>query len=201
MLTVMLASWVVLAFILAWIAESRLRGSPAPISVLALAVGFAVAGMAARVMVFPEGLAPAIATISLVAAAQADARSGFLFDAVTLPSAVLVLILVAVLGRTGEAAAGALPVTAAFGATIFLSRGRVLGMGDLKAMFVMAAAFGPLDSAIALLVASLSGIGTTIVSGRFQRGAELRFGPHLAAGAIFTLLAGDPIARALARGS
>jgi leader peptidase (prepilin peptidase)/N-methyltransferase len=73
----------------------------------------------------------------------------------------------------------------------------MLGFGDVKAMYAVGAAFGPLESLVAIFAACVSGIVTVALAGRLQRGAELRFGPHLAVGAVVALVAGAPIARYL----
>jgi prepilin signal peptidase PulO-like enzyme (type II secretory pathway) len=39
-----------------------------------------------------------------------------------------------------------------------------------------------------LLIASLSALALALLRGRFSRAVRIRFGPHLAAGAILTLV-------------
>ena len=80
---------------------------------------------------------------------------------------------------------------------VLVSRGRWMGLGDVKAMFAVGAAFGPLESLVVIFCAAVSALAAAALAGRLRRGTELRFGPHLAAGTVFTLVAGDSIARQL----
>jgi len=84
-----------------------------------------------------------------------------------------------------------------FGSLVLVSRGRWMGLGDVKAMFAVGAAFGPLESLVVIFCAAVSALAAAALAGRLRRGTELRFGPHLAAGTVFTLVAGDSIARQL----
>jgi len=137
--------------------------------------------------------ASGVACIALVVAAWADARTGFIFDALTLPAGALAASLAALSGAGGEAAAGVTLLVGTFGALVVFSRGRWMGLGDVKAMYALGAAFGPTESLVALLAACACGIVAAAWHGKIQRGYEVRFGPHLAAGAAFALAAGAPL--------
>jgi prepilin signal peptidase PulO-like enzyme (type II secretory pathway) len=74
-----------------------------------------------------------------------------------------------------------------------------MGLGDVKAMFAIGAAFGPLESLIAIFGACASGILAAAVTRRLRPGESVRFGPHLAAGSALALSLGDPIVRFITR--
>jgi prepilin signal peptidase PulO-like enzyme (type II secretory pathway) len=192
-----LVVWGALALALAHLAERSASHDTAPISAGTMLVMLALAGLAVTFRAGWQAAACGASCIALVAAARADARTGYLFDAVTLPSAALAATLAIAAGTTNRALTGVALLTAPFGSLVVLSRGRWMGLGDVKAMYALGAAFGPAESLIALFAACLSGIVTATFHGRLQRGREVRFGPHLAAGAAFTLVAGEPIARGL----
>jgi prepilin signal peptidase PulO-like enzyme (type II secretory pathway) len=137
-----------------------------------------------------------VACIGLWSAAGADARTGYLFDAVTFPAAVLTAAIAIWGGHAGDAAAGVLLLVGTFGATVALSRGTLMGLGDVKAMYALGAAFGPLEGAIALVAACACGLAVALTPGAGRR-SQIPFGPHLAAGAAFALMCGDALARRL----
>jgi prepilin signal peptidase PulO-like enzyme (type II secretory pathway) len=74
-----------------------------------------------------------------------------------------------------------------------------MGLGDVKAMFAIGAAFGPLESLIAIFGACVSGILAAMLAHRLRPGEAVRFGPHLAAGSALALSFGDPILRFITR--
>jgi leader peptidase (prepilin peptidase)/N-methyltransferase len=192
-----LSAWGVLAFALAARAETRHSGTAAPLSGGAVLAALGVAAFAGALRPVGEALAAGAACIALIAAAPADARTGYLFDALTLPACLAALVLAIAFGLEARAAAGVMLLVGPFGGIVVLSGGRLMGLGDVKALYAIGAAFGPLESLVAVVVACLSGIVTLTIRGRLRRGGELRFGPHLAAGAVVTLVAGEPIVHGL----
>jgi len=193
-----LAVWSTASLALARTAESRAAGKTPPLpwrtpAALALATWCALACRATPSAAVTCGLA----CIALVAAADSDARTGYLFDAVTFPAAILTTLAAIVSGTTFDAACGVLLLAGSFGALVVLSRGRLMGLGDVKAMYVLGAAFGPLESLVAIFAACISGIAALSLSGSLRSGARLHFGPHLAAGSLFALVAGDSIVHRL----
>jgi prepilin signal peptidase PulO-like enzyme (type II secretory pathway) len=145
-----------------------------------------------------DAAARGVACISLWSAAGADARTGFLFDAVTFPAAVLTAIIAICGGHAADAAHGVLLLVGTFGAAVVLSRGRLMGLGDVKAMYALGAAFGPADAAVAVVAACLCGLTAAFAPGRAERPAQIPFGPHLAIGAAVALICGDALARSIA---
>ena len=193
------AVWIIAAIVLVRRCEAAV-GAPAaePPQTLAIAAtACAASTVALLARPLPQALAVALACAALVVAAAGDARTGYLFDHVTLPAAVVVAVAALLAGDGMRAAGGVALLVGLFGALVALSRGRLMGLGDVKAMYAMGAAFGPAESAIALFAACISGIATALVAGRMRRGAEIRFGPHLAFGSIVTAAAGDAVAHRL----
>ncbi len=139
-------------------------------------------------------IAPAIAisTGGTILAAVVDARTGFIPDAISVPTAAAALAVAVAEGGADTACCG---VLAAAGALLFLhaiTRGRGIGLGDVKLAGAIGAGFG--------LPAGLTALGAAFVAGgayglwllasrRAARGAEIRFGPFLALGTLLVALA------------
>lgn len=160
---------------------------------LELAVGITIAIAAVELHPAPQAAICGAACIALVVASGADARTGLLFDAITLPAAVLVATLALVFGSGSDAAWGVATVVGTFGCVVLVSRGRAMGLGDVKAMYAVGAAFGPLETLVVIFAACVSGIVAAKLRGNLVRGGHVRFGPHLACGSAFALVVGDPI--------
>ena len=193
LVAISLVTWCAIAIALVRHAERRagMSRTSATWAVFALGTGIALLAVALRPGL--AGAACGVACIALVVAGGADARTGLLFDAITLPAAILAAALAVASGASDLAAWGVALLVGAFGAVVVFSRGRYMGLGDVKAMYAIGAAFGPFESLVAIFAACASGIITAAIVGRFARGAEIRFGPHLAVGATFALIAGDTI--------
>jgi len=174
--------WAAAVFTAAARSGSRIERRRFTIPPVAVLVAGAIAGAAAW-SAQAGSVAPAAACIALLAAGAVDARTGYLVDAVTLPSAIVVLALAIAGGTTSDALAAVLGELVIFGGIYLVSGGRALGLGDVKALYSLAAAFGPFGTALALLSATLSGLALALARGGLQRDRAVRFGPHLAAGA------------------
>jgi prepilin signal peptidase PulO-like enzyme (type II secretory pathway) len=153
----------------------------AELFVPALAVGMVAVAIREPRIAFAEGSA----AVMLAAAGSVDAKTGYLFDSVTLPCAAICSAAAIAGESVPEALLAVLAVSAPLAGLALLSRGAWIGWGDVKASFSLAVAFGPLESPVALLLASLSGL----ISSHFAGGCLRRipFGPHLAIGAAMTL--------------
>jgi leader peptidase (prepilin peptidase)/N-methyltransferase len=133
-----------------------------------------------------------IACAAAIVAAIADCRTGAIFDPL---NAALLIAAIAVRAATGSllvAVAG----TAVCGGSLLLlylmTRGRGLGLGDVKFGFAAGAALGPATGEMALGAAFVGGAAYGVwllASKRATRTSAIRFGPFLAAGAYFSLLA------------
>jgi prepilin signal peptidase PulO-like enzyme (type II secretory pathway) len=194
-----LALWTMCAFALVRRAQVRAFGTAAT-PWLALACTPCIGALALALRPLPEAAACGTACIALALAADADARTGYLFDAITLPTAILVLAIAIASGSGVTAAIGCSMLCIVFGVVVVASRGRAMGMGDVKAMASIGAAFGPAEAMLAIAAACTSGIIEASVRGRLRRHAEIRFGPHLAVGATFALVAGGPLTRSFIGG-
>ncbi|GAC1544758.1 MAG: hypothetical protein NVS3B16_13270 [Vulcanimicrobiaceae bacterium] len=188
-----LLGWLALAMLLGRRAERAVSADavPPPWPTLASAAAVIAGALVSRPI--GEAALCGCACIALVAASGPDARTGYLFDAVTLPAALLVTVLAAANDASGNAVAGVTLLVGTFGTLVICSRGRLMGLGDVKALYAVGAAFGPLESLVVLFAACTSGVIGALLSGKFARGTEIRFGPHLAAGSAFALVAGRPI--------
>jgi leader peptidase (prepilin peptidase)/N-methyltransferase len=189
-----LAVWTAIAYALVRRAQVRAVGSaPVPWFALGTAIGLGAVAIAVRPL--PQAATCAVACIALALAADADARTGYLFDALTIPAAFVTLALAIATGAGVSGLTGCALLVVSFGAIVLLSRGRAMGMGDVKAMASIGAAFGPAEALFAISAACASGIVEASIRGRLQRRSEIRFGPHLAVGAAIALAWGEPFAR------
>jgi len=78
-----------------------------------------------------------------------------------------------------------------FGALVLLSRGKWMGLGDVKYMFLMGLVLGFPEILFGLFVAFLSGaaIGVFLIgTGRKKLSSQIPFGPFLAAGTLVAIL-------------
>ncbi|MEA2784505.1 MAG: leader peptidase (prepilin peptidase) / N-methyltransferase [Candidatus Eremiobacteraeota bacterium] len=124
-------------------------------------------------------------------AAVVDARTGLIPDAVTRTTALAALGCAVATGVAPLACGGAYAVGGALLGLHLLTRGRGLGLGDVKLGTAIGAGFGPAAGIFVLGTAFvLGGAYATwlLLAGRAQRGDTLRFGPFLAAGAAAAAL-------------
>lgn len=166
--------------------ELPLGTTPWPPFVLAASAGTAVS------LGEPSYALPALAAVcgSLVAAIV-DARTGSIPDPLTLATAVIAFGLVAGAGDAMRALTG---VLAGGGALLILhlgTRGRGLGLGDVKLGAAIGAGLGPHLGIAAIATAFVAGAAYAVwllLTGRATRGDAIRFGPFLALGAFTMLL-------------
>lgn len=135
----------------------------------------------------------AILTACAAISAVTDLESGLIFDRVLTVATLLMLPAAAFAGNVATGLAGA----AAAGALLWLphgvSRGRAIGLGDVKLAAVAGFALGPVGGLFALWAAAIGGgLIAAVLLGcrRARRGDALRFGPFLAAGVAFTIAGG-----------
>lgn len=135
---------------------------------------------------------PAVAAVcaSLIAA-HIDARTGRIPDRVTRPASLIALAAAAAGGLATAAFCGAL---AAGGSLLFLyaiTRGRGLGLGDVKLATTIGIGLGPAAGLVALGCAFVAGgayASWLLVTKRAERRDTLPFGPFLAAGTVLAVL-------------
>ncbi|MHB8147625.1 MAG: prepilin peptidase [Vulcanimicrobiaceae bacterium] len=133
---------------------------------------------------------------ALVASTWTDLRLGLIVDRVTLPASVSVLALLIVGGHAIASIVGMAGASAVLLALHMVTRGRGMGLGDVKLAAVIGASLGLYRSVVALGCAFVLGaiVGVVILSiRRARRGAQVAFAPYLAIGSIAAiLLVGSP---------
>ena len=123
--------------------------------------------------------------------ALVDARTGLIPDAVTRTTALAALACSVGSGVAPLACCGAYAVGGSLLVLHMLTRGRGLGLGDVKLGTAIGAGFGPAGGVFALGAAFvLGGAYATwlLLTGRARRGDTIRFGPFLAAGTVAAAL-------------
>jgi prepilin signal peptidase PulO-like enzyme (type II secretory pathway) len=137
-----------------------------------------------------EALARGAVLVALTVGAIADARTGYVFDSVTLPAAVVAIVFA--MGATGDGrpSIGALAIVAPLA---LLAASSWLGWGDVKAAFSLSLAFGPFESCLALFVACVSGLAFAQTPLGRACLPRMPFVPHLAVGALTALIAARPL--------
>ena len=124
-------------------------------------------------------------------AAVVDARTGYIPDALTRTTAFAALALAASSGNAVHACGGAFAVGGALLALHLLTRGRGLGLGDVKLGTAIGVGFGPSAGLFALGAAFVAGgayAAWLLATRRARRGDAIRFGPFLAAGTFAAIL-------------
>jgi leader peptidase (prepilin peptidase)/N-methyltransferase len=130
--------------------------------------------------------------LAVLACGYIDARTGFIPDRITYPALGATLAIAAALHRFDSAALGALCVGGSLAFFYAITRKRGLGLGDVKLGACIGAGLGPACGAIALGSSFIAGgiVGSyLLLSGRAGRKTPIRFGPFLAAGFLFALVA------------
>jgi leader peptidase (prepilin peptidase)/N-methyltransferase len=131
-----------------------------------------------------------IAVLAALACGYVDARTGFIPNRITYPALLAILVVAGVLNRLDSAALGALCAGGALALLYAITRGRGLGLGDMKLAACIGAGFGPVCGMIALGSSFIAGglMGAYLLfSGRAERKTPIRFGPFLALGSLLAL--------------
>ena len=189
-----LVSWVGL--------RGRCRSCGARIGLIYPAVELATAGLLAGCLVVYgvslRAAAAAVLCAALVVVTATDLSHRIVPNAVVLPAAVVVLVLITAAEPSPEWA------IAAVGASGFLLVAALaypggMGMGDVKLAFLMGAALGR-GVAVALFVGMVAALVPSVVlfarHGARARKMAIPFAPFLAVGAVVALFAGHALARA-----
>jgi leader peptidase (prepilin peptidase) / N-methyltransferase len=147
----------------------------------------------------PSRALPALAAVcgSLVAAI-ADARTGAIPDPITLATASSALGLATAAGDVSRAVTGALASGGVLLTLHLMTRGRGLGLGDVKLGAAIGAGLGPQLGIAAVGTAFVAGAAYAVgllLTARAKRGDAIRFGPFLALGAFTMLLVPAVFAR------
>lgn len=134
-----------------------------------------------------------IAFGAVVTAAACDAACGYVFDAITLPCIGMMLTASAISQTFGACALGALAAGGCLLGLYAVTRGRGLGLGDVKLACCIGAAAGVLGGVEALGIAFVLGgvwAAFLLMTHRARFGAEIRFAPYLAAGMALVIIHG-----------
>jgi prepilin signal peptidase PulO-like enzyme (type II secretory pathway) len=132
-----------------------------------------------------QSVSPLIAVACASVSAVTDLQTGLIFDVVTVTALCLIEAVAAATSTLGDATIGACVVGGALLLLHACSRGRAIGMGDVKLAAVLGAAFGIVNGVIVLGAAFIIGAASAVyglTSGRLRRGDGVRFGPYLALG-------------------
>jgi prepilin signal peptidase PulO-like enzyme (type II secretory pathway) len=116
------------------------------------------------------------------------------FDAITLPCLALAIVISLVNHTAGQVTGGALAAGGSLFALYAITRGRGLGLGDVKLACCIGAGAGALGGLEALGLAFVFGgayAALLLITKRAQFGAELRFAPYLAAGMALVIVHGS----------
>ncbi len=136
-----------------------------------------------------------LAAASLVGAivcAVVDARTGFIFDALSLSMIVVASLLGVATGHFLDGALAAIIVGGTLTALYVASGRRGIGLGDVKLGTALALGYGLPASVLAIGSAFIIGAayaGVLIGLGRARRSDAVRFGPFIAGGAAVGLTA------------
>jgi prepilin signal peptidase PulO-like enzyme (type II secretory pathway) len=158
-----------------------------------LAVGTAaeVAAVVRAEPAAPVMLLPAFGAV--VVGAACDAACGYVFDALTLPSLAILCALALASHTFAPFALGVAASGGSLAALHALTRGRGLGLGDVKLACCIGGALGTLAGIEALGIAFILGglyASILLLTKRAERGQELRFAPYMAAGMAIVMLHG-----------
>jgi prepilin signal peptidase PulO-like enzyme (type II secretory pathway) len=163
----------------------RWRANAAP-AALALLAGYVAQMAYAATHAFGlASLAVLIALACVTVSAASDIATGYVFDAVTIPSTVSIAALATAAHSALGAVAGGLTAGGALFFLYAVTRGRGLGLGDVKLACCIGAALGAYAALCALWLAFvLGGICAValVLGGRRNRSDALCFAPFLAAG-------------------
>ena len=143
--------------------------------------------------VLPSSASALLSTgaIGAIICGVVDKRTGYIFNELTLSMLGVALALAAF---TGSFTSGIISAVVVGGSLLALhvgTSGRGIGLGDVKLAAVLAISLGLASGAIAIGCAFIFGATygiTLLVRRRAQRGDAIRFGPFIAAGAVFSLV-------------
>ncbi len=133
-----------------------------------------------------------VLSLTILICALTDAATGFIPNRVTYPALGVLLVLSASQHHLAFALLGAASIGAALGALHLGTRGRGLGLGDVKLGACIGAALGAQAGFLAVESAFIVGgaVGLLLLAlGKAQRKSTVRFGPFLALGSVVGMLA------------
>lgn len=154
----------------------------------AIAAAAGISFVALHESALPWGAAAVVPCLAVCA--LTDIHAGYVFDAVLLLGA-LAIVPALVAADWARHAGGSLAGTAFLAAPYLLSRGRAIGLGDVKLAALAGAALGWPAIGVALWCAFVAGgafAAGALAARRLRRGAQVPFAPFLAAGSCIAML-------------
>lgn len=130
---------------------------------------------------------------AVLSGAAWDAVCGYVFDAITFPCLAALAGLAVVTGTAGAFASGVLCAGGPLLLLYAVTRGRGLGLGDVKLACCIGGAAGALHGIEAIGAAFVAGgacAAALLLLKRSRAGDEVRFAPYMAAGMAAVLVAG-----------
>jgi prepilin signal peptidase PulO-like enzyme (type II secretory pathway) len=130
---------------------------------------------------------------AVAAGAACDAASGYVFDVITLPCLGILLACAAITHAFVQVSLGATVAGGSLALLYALTRGRGLGLGDVKLACCIGAGAGVMGGIEALGIAFTLGgayAAYVLLTKRGERGDEMRFAPYMAAGMALALAFG-----------
>lgn len=134
----------------------------------------------------------AILVAALCVSFMTDLRYGLIFDAVTIPCALLLALIACLQRDIFYAALGGAICAGILFALFVISGGRGVGLGDLKLAGCIGLGLGINHGIVALGAAFIAGGGhglILLVAQRVKRGHALKFAPYLAFGCALAIAA------------
>lgn len=128
-------------------------------------------------------IAVSVVVAIVTLAAITDMQTGFILDVITLPACVILLLLAALSDHLTMSICGAL-AGAGLPATLYaITKGRGIGLGDVKLGACIGAGLGALTTmyvfGVAFIVGAAAGVAL-VAAGRATRKTEIRFALYLA---------------------
>lgn len=141
-----------------------------------------------------SAVAVAILGACLTVGALTDAYSGFILNTVSYPAAAALFADAALAGHAEAALAGSAATSATLGLLWAVSRGRAIGLGDVKLGVCIGAALGMARGELALGTAFV--VGGTYAAAALVRGAScgeaVPFAPYLALASLAVIASSRP---------
>ena len=180
------------------LAHCAARGRVPYSSLSVLAICFALTGALIGTLLIVqersiEAAAQATVLAACAAAAATDISTGYVFDVPLLTALCITLVMRYAAGGALDAAAGGALCAALFGALYGLTRGRGIGLGDVKLAGLIGCGLGLSASLHTLQIAFVAGGAVAswkLLAGAGRRGDTMPFGPYLAGSAAWVSVAG-----------
>ncbi len=167
-----------------------------PVVELVTAVGFVVIAIQSQAFEFPQSLALIgqwLIFSSLLVIVVADLKYQIIPDSMVVAGVVGVI---GSIGVIGENVLAALSASAFFFVLWLITRGRGMGLGDVKFAFLMGLMVGFPHVVLASYLAFLTGAGAGVILillGRRKLKGRIAFGPFLVLGTVIAHLWGAPL--------